>query len=441
MSAEPFSLLVVEDNDVNRRMLAESLKKHGYQVTSAEDGYQAVGMLMKSRFDLVVLDIMMPGISGLDVLKIVRQCYSPVDLPIVMATARNETNDMVEAFDLGANDYVAKPFNMAAVIARIQAQLRMKAASSQHTPVSVPETHAEYSTQAVGVVLGERYRLEEKIGAGAFGSVYRALHLGLDRAVAVKVLREHIGTSPEEVGKFQREAITTCRIQHQNAVTIYDFGVTPAGAPYLVMELLHGHTLSTELAEIPRMDPMRCAQILLPACDVLALAHAHGIVHRDLKPENIFLHETRGTEVTKVLDFGIAGLLHREGERQMPTEGDTLGTPTYMAPERLQGFQYDGRADVYSLAIMLYEMLTGHPPFRSQSDQLAVVLMHVRDAPKSVRLENTEVSEALERVVMEGLVKDPERRPQIEEFARGLAHATSVDLPTGLRKRESLYVP
>jgi serine/threonine protein kinase len=260
------------------------------------------------------------------------------------------------------------------------------------------------------------------------------MHLGLDHPVAVKVLKEHVGTSKEEVARFQREAITTCRIQHPNAVTMYDFGIAGRGMPYIVMELLVGRPLQGEMDEFVKIDPMRTAQIVVPICDLLAAAHEQGVVHRDLKPGNVFLHESRAGEIVKVLDFGIAGLLHlKKNEEKLTRDGGLVGTPTYMAPERLQGQQYDGRSDVYSLGILLYEMLCGHAPFESEVDPVAVMVMHVTELPKPLRLSVPEIPQRLEDLVLSMLDKDPSRRPRVDQVGRELAQLFGLDVPRSLK--------
>src|SRR5262249_36060406 len=158
------------------------------------------------------------------------------------------------------------------------------------------------------------------------------------------------------------------RVNHPNAVSVLDSGVSAEGIAYLVMELLEGRSLTEELREKGVLPPARCAEILMPVCDVLTKAHASGIVHRDIKPDNIYLNRTAVGEVVKVVDFGIAKLMDDTGgqnNESLTVTGGLLGTPTYMAPERLENKPYDGKADVYSLGIMLYRMLAGRVPFQS----------------------------------------------------------------------------
>jgi serine/threonine protein kinase len=276
-----------------------------------------------------------------------------------------------------------------------------------------------------GITLAGKYKLESKIGAGAFGAVFKAKHLALDNYVAIKVLQSNMMPTEEALKRFQREGISACRIQHPNAVSILDFGVTDDGVAYLAMELLSGQSLADELKGRGSLSPARCAEILTPLCDVLGEAHAASIIHRDIKPANVFLHKGRGGETVKVLDFGIAKLMD-EGGAELTVEGTLVGTPAYMAPERLAGQVYDGRSDIYSLGIMLYEMLCGQPPFKSP-DLMAVAMMQMTQEPKPLRTHNPNVAPAVEAVVMELLVKDPDKRASAtglaERFAKAVASA------------------
>jgi serine/threonine protein kinase len=274
-----------------------------------------------------------------------------------------------------------------------------------------------------GAVLAGKYRLESKIGSGAFGAVFKATHLALANQVAVKVLQSNMVPTQEALARFQREGVSACRIQHPNAVSIIDFGVTDNGVAYLSMELLSGHSLAEEIQKRSPFSPRRCAEILVPLCDVLGEAHAAGIIHRDIKPANVFLHHGRSGEVVKVLDFGIAKLLD-DGGAELTVEGSLVGTPAYMAPERLSSAPYDGRSDVYSVGIMLYEMLCGQPPFKSK-DLMAVAMMQMTQEPRPPREHNSSIPRAVEALVLETLSKDPAQRPTPAALAERFSNAAN----------------
>jgi serine/threonine protein kinase len=311
---------------------------------------------------------------------------------------------------------VIKPLDVPVVIARIEAQLRGRETRAAAEPPS--------AEPATDTVLAGKYRLESVIGSGAFGTVYRAHHLGLDHRVAVKVLKAGSAPTPEAAERFRREGVAACRVRHPNAVTVMDFGVTAGGSPFLVMEHLEGRSLDDEFARTAPMSATRCAEIVVPLCGVLAEAHQVGILHRDIKPANVFLHRSRIGETVKILDFGIAKLV--DAGQNLTVEGGIVGTPAYMAPERFRGAVLDGKSDVYSLGVMLYQMLSGRLPFESQdSDLLAVAMMHLNEEPARI----SGVPPAVEEVLRAALVKDPARRPGAMELAMALAAATGIALP------------
>ncbi len=280
----------------------------------------------------------------------------------------------------------------------------------------------------IGVTLDGKYRLDAKIGVGGFGAVYRATHLNLNRPVAVKVLHNNVhNTTPENLERFRQEGVSACSVSHPNAVAVLDFSITLDGHAYLVMELLDGRPLSDELQERFILPIERCAEIIIPVCDVLTEAHASGIIHRDIKPDNIFLHRARRGEIVKVLDFGIAKLARppkEMGQRSLTATGILMGTPEYMSPERMRNKPYDGKADVYSLGVMMYQMLSGKLPFEAaDNDFVAVMWMQVNDPPPPLRAHNGTVPVEVERVIMHALEKDPANRPTAEELARELLAA------------------
>jgi DNA-binding response OmpR family regulator len=415
-------LLVVDDLPANRELLARRLERSGFRVVTASDGPEALVVLRRQDVDLVLLDIMMPGMTGLDVLREVRKTRSSVSLPVIMVTAKTDSEDVVEALSLGANDYVTKPVNYPVALARIQAHLRMQAAARPSSLPVEPQTPA----QAIpGAVLGGRYKLESLIGGGSFGTVFRARHLELDRDVAVKVLAVSAGTDPEALARFRREGMSACKVQHPNAVAVLDFGVTQGGVAYLVMELLEGQPLDRELDDGTQVTPARAAEIVVPVCSALAAAHAAGVLHRDIKPSNVFLHHTPLGEVPKILDFGIAKITGEAAIGQnLTVDGSLLGTPAYMAPERFRRGPYGPKSDVYSVGVMLYEMLAGRLPFIPPSaDPLALVTMQTEEDPQPLHVLRPDVSPEFEVVVLSALARDPAARPTADVLAFRLSFA------------------
>ena len=273
----------------------------------------------------------------------------------------------------------------------------------------------------IGHTLDEKYRLEERLGVGGMGTVYRAMHLLIDRPVAIKVLNQRFVEDEAARTRFRREARAAGRLQHVNAVTVTDFGQSSDGYVYIVMELLEGRTLRDILAKEAPLDPARAVSVMMQISDAVAAAHEAGIIHRDLKPANVFIVQRADVPtVVKVLDFGIAKLAAETLEDDDPMTltqfGAMIGTPRYMSPEQCDGAELTPAADVYSLGIILYEMLTGTVPF-SGSTPLAIALKHSTETPRAPREFVSTIPEPLERVVLHALEKNPEDRPaNAEEF-------------------------
>jgi DNA-binding response OmpR family regulator len=422
--SEGATILVVDDLPANRDLMARRLERSGFRVLSASSGPEALDLLRQRPVDLVLLDIMMPGMTGIEVLRTLRLSEATRALPVIMVTAKTDSEDVVEALSLGANDYVTKPVDYPVALARIRKELRAREAAAAPPPPVEPTNPA----QAVpGTVLAGRYRLESLIGGGSFGTVFRARHLELDREIAVKILATSAGTDPEALARFRREGISACRVRHPNAVAVLDFGVNPGGVAYLVMELLHGHSLEKELEDRGQIPPHRTVEIAVPVASALAAAHDAGVLHRDVKPSNVFLHQTPQGEVPKILDFGIAKVVGAAAIGQnLTVDGSLLGTPAYMAPERFRRGPYGPKSDVYSLGAMLYEMLSGRLPFiPSTADPLALVAMQAEEDPPPLRLRCPDVSPALEGLVRSALNRNPDSRPSAEELSRRLALAVA----------------
>ncbi len=241
------------------------------------------------------------------------------------------------------------------------------------------------SDPRIGQVIGERYRIVARLGAGGMGVVYRAEHTLMDKPFAVKLLHAELGGSEELALRFEREAKSASRLDHPNIIRVTDFGREADGTLFLVMELLEGPPLSEVLAEARRLPLGRAVALVAQILDALAHAHALGVVHRDLKPDNVIVSSRPGwTEQAKLLDFGIAKLVGGdEGTDAGPTltrAGTIFGTPAYMAPEQITGEPLDARADLYAVGVVLFELLTGRCPF--VADDLAGLLgKHLSEAP------------------------------------------------------------
>ncbi len=268
----------------------------------------------------------------------------------------------------------------------------------------------EDKSELIGSIIEGKYRLDAKIGAGGMGSVYRAQRLLIGDHVAIKVLHAEHVAEPQAAERFRREAQAAARLKHPNAVSVYDFGVTGEGLVYLVMELVEGQSLRQIIRQQGPLTPSAAADVISQVCAALQVAHQQHIVHRDLKPDNIIVNATITGLRVKVLDFGIAKLRDMAASNLTQT-GSVMGTPHYMSPEQCLGEELDSRSDLYSLGIVMYEMLAGVVPFNSPTST-AVVVQHVNKEPPSLRSMNLSISPAVESVVLHALAKRREDRPQ-----------------------------
>lgn|GEM_PF-1661870 len=270
----------------------------------------------------------------------------------------------------------------------------------------------------IGMVLDGKLTLKQVIGKGGMGSVYRAHQHSMGRDVAVKIMHAAQRDDPELVQRFLNEAKAVSKLDHPNIITVFDFGriAEQDELLYMVMELLEGRELADVLKDEGPLSPRRVVHILTQVCDGIHHAHDKGLLHRDLKPDNVILidHSKRARDVAKVLDFGIAQPRYIEGGERLTRTGVMCGTPAYMSPEHILGDQLDPRSDVYSLAVMAFELLTGRRPFVAKTP-MRLCMKHL-DAPVplfgEISREAGELPSTLEAVVRSGMAKDPEDRPR-----------------------------
>jgi serine/threonine-protein kinase len=295
------------------------------------------------------------------------------------------------------------------------------------TPLLSGRTDNQY----LGTLLDGKYRIDAFISAGGMGSVYRAQHVMLDKTVAVKVIKNELVTSDEVVARFQREARAASNLHHPNIVSVYDLGQTADGTLYIAMEFIDGPSVKQVIRRNGPLAPRECVDILRQVASALSATHRKQIVHRDLKSDNLMLASEDGRTVAKLVDFGIAKTFD-ESSTQLTAAGYMLGTPHYMSPEQAGGHPVDHRADVYSLGVILYEMLTGELPFGETSLTSMLVKLATEMPPlPSLRRPDRPVPPALDAVAMRCLEKDPERRYQsADEFAEALKRASmEIDSP------------
>src|SRR5215204_4591370 len=275
--------------------------------------------------------------------------------------------------------------------------------------------------------LDERYLLERKLGQGGMGLVFKAQHKFIKTQHAIKViLPDLVGNDPSLAARFRQEAMAAAAIRHPNTVSVTDYGILGGTTPYLVMEFVEGRSLHEILSEEKRLSPEAAVEIMLATCAGVAAAHRQGIVHRDLKPLNIMLRPGLPPgETLKVLDFGLAKIKSGEllGSFVAAQTQGMMGSPFYMAPEQWSDDDIDIRADIYSLGIILYQMIAGDVPFKGKSVP-SIMSMHLNTAPLPLAERGIEVPPLLERAIQHALEKEPGKRPQsVDEFVAELREA------------------
>ena len=294
-------------------------------------------------------------------------------------------------------------------LVQVGAVLLTVARRAMTAPPGVVSPEEDEPPLAPGTVLADRYRIHELLGRGGMGAVYRAEHLALGNTVAVKVLRASHSTHPDIVRRFQREAVAASQIRHSGIVGVTDFGRTADGRFYLAMELVEGETLARRLARQGPLVPDEAMVIVTALARALGAAHARGIYHRDIKPENVML---TGDGTVKLADFGIARLAEGPRDARETAAGLIFGTPHYMSPEQAAGQRQDGRSDVHALGVLLFELLTGTPPYVGPSATHVLAAVLLTPVPRlPAQGPNGPLSPALADLVARMMSKDPAHRP------------------------------
>ena len=272
----------------------------------------------------------------------------------------------------------------------------------------------------IGTVLSSRYRLEAKLGSGGMSTVFLARDETLDRPVAVKVMHREMSEQPDQLERFRQEARAVAKLSHPNVVSVIDAG-EDGGHPYIVFEYVEGETLKQRISRIGALDVQEAIAYAIEVARGLSVAHARNLVHRDIKPQNVLID---GEGRAKLTDFGISRQLEQDG---MTATGRVLGTTDYVAPEQAMGRGVDVRGDIYSLGVVLYEMLVGQVPFHAES-QVGVAMKHVNEELPDVQRRRPEVSAAVALVVERATAKDPgERYQHVGEMIDDLSTALEVE--------------
>jgi serine/threonine protein kinase len=276
--------------------------------------------------------------------------------------------------------------------------------------------------QIIGTTIDGKYRIDRLIDKGGMGAIYAATHLNLNRTVAVKLIRTDFLSHPTSLARFKREARMAARVEHPHAVTVYDFGSLEGVGAYLAMEFVKGESLRSLLARQGSLPLAQVVEIASQVASVLGAAHRHGIVHRDVKPANILLRSSEGRLVVKITDFGIAKSVQAEETTQLTSPSELVGTPSYMSPEQFSGEPIDGRADLYALGVVVYEMISGRCPFEGTLSE--VIGKHLFAEPPA--LPDEDDADPFSVFIQRALAKSPEDRPSTAlEFLTELTEAAT----------------
>src|SRR5438093_1784918 len=277
------------------------------------------------------------------------------------------------------------------------------------------------ATSLIGTVLSGRYRLESKLGSGGMSTVYLARDETLQRWVAVKVMHREMADQPDQLERFRREARAVAQLSHPNVVAVIDAG-EDGGHPYIVFEYVEGETLKQRIDRLGRLPVDEATAYAIEIGRGLAAAHGQRLIHRDVKPQNVLI-DAEGR--AKVTDFGIARSLESDG---LTKTGRVLGTTDYVSPEQAMGYDVDARSDIYSLGVLLYEMVTGEVPFSAET-VVGVAMKHVNEPLPPVQAKRPEASAALAAVVERATVKDPDKRyPDMAATVADLETALEVEV-------------
>ena len=371
--ARPGRILLVDDQDELRRLFRRSLAKAGHAVTTARNGREAIVLAREESFDLVISDVRMPDMGGVELLQALH-ARDP-DLPVLLVSGSPDLETAMKAVEYGAFEYLVKPvpFDKLRASAARAIELYRKRVEAEQV-LEEYRSGERRRARAVGTeereswtgeLLAGRYRIGRLLGAGGMGAVYEATREDLGQMrVAVKVLHATLADDAKLLARFRREAETVGLINHPNIVRILDFHAGSAEPPILVMELLDGVSLRQEFARHGRFSQARAVFVASQLLAALAAVHRAQVIHRDIKPENIILTTMSGLgDIVKVLDFGVAKQLDAVSAEKLTQTGMVLGTPTYMAPEHARGAAIDKRSDLYSVGALMYEALSGQAPF------------------------------------------------------------------------------
>ena len=390
-------ILAADDDRIVRRLLSVNLERWGYEVILATNGTEAWEILQRDDApEIVILDWVMPGMDGVEICRRLRARSDRRYHYVLLLSGKQKKSDLIEAFESGADDYLTKPLHLRELELRLNAGLRAvqsrRKGSELPAPVTdddekLPATSAPFVDELApqspsdaalaGSVIAGRWRVTRPIAGGGMGTVWEGQHTSLGTRVAIKFIRAEYAENRDAVERFAEEARTTAQIQSRHAVKVFDYGVTPGGMPYLVMEYLEGLSITDEVTEHGPISAEQVAVFISQTAHALGKAHAAGIIHRDVKPDNIMLvpddEAPPGAprHMAKLVDFGVAKVLAGANPaaagnalRRATAAGMIVGTPAFMSPEQLLGTgEADRHADLWGLATSAYVAVTAQLPY------------------------------------------------------------------------------
>jgi CheY-like chemotaxis protein len=402
-------ILTADDDSLLLSVIEEWLSSEGHAVDAVCNGNDCRGRLQSESYDLIILDWDLPDVTGIDLLKSFRD--SGGTTPILMLTGRRDIDDKTLGFDLGADDYLTKPFQPKELSSRVKALLRRTAAKGPKA-LGVGNEQLLSDGGLLGTALAAKYEFVSVLGEGAAGLVYKARHPQLEKLLAIKMLH-YYGMNPEIYARFEREAVLVSRLNHPHIAAIYDYGVTERNRPFMVMEYVEGNGLDQIIRQRDHVPFKEALNMFSQVCDAMSHAHERGIVHRDLKPSNIMINQKNS--LAKVLDFGCGKLRDLYGDQSsaLTKDGHSLGTPSYMSPEQVRGIAVDERSDIYSLGCVLYEAITGYVLHLGENPA-QTMLKHLEESvPKLADMNPAlTIPVELEELVAKALHKEVDQRYQ-----------------------------
>ncbi len=386
------TILVIDDSEINRTVLCEFLVSIGHSVTVAENGEAGLDQLKETTAHVILLDVMMPVMNGIEFLEKVKNTPHLSSIPVIMLSGSDETDDVVKCIQIGAEDFLTKPFNPTLLKTRISGCLEKQ--------------NALREARKLG-----QYRLKQKISEGGMSEIYMASHLLLRRPTAIKLLSIE-KASALTVSMFEKEAQLTSSLSHPNTIVIYDYGRTPDGLFYYAMEYLNGFNLRQLIKSNGPVSEKRALHILLQVVSSLEEAHSVGLVHRDIKPANIMLCNQGGIyDFVKVLDWGIVKKINElVDDKELKT---LYGTPQFASPEAISSpKEVDTVSDLYCIGALAYYLTTGEFVF-DEWDLESLLFAKVTQNPIPLsKLDGVNISEEFESIVLQCLNTDKAQRPQ-----------------------------